>query len=468
MTIDQLVKPRSSGSRSARRPLAAALLALVVTALPACAERRPNILLVSIDSLRADHLEAYGYHRETSPLVAWLARTGALFETVVAPAPWTLPSHVSLLTSMAPRQHGVTDAATRLADGAMTLARVLEQNGYATAGFVSTILLTERYGLAQGFDSYDAQVVFAEDAYMSPRAITSERLVDAVLGWLDGWRDGASGTPFFIFLHMYDVHANYNPPPPYDRLFVPPPADAATDPKQCRVAHQLALYDGEIRYTTEQLARVIDRLRALEILDDTIVVVTADHGDEFFEHGGQGHGVRVYDEIILVPLVVRYPSRVPADQRIASQVRLMDVAPTILGLAGIAPPASFGGPPDSPHRQRDLSPWITGATLEPFPALVAFSEAEMIPGVLPLSWSVRTQDRKLLQRPLGQQPELYDLSADPREQVDRAREAPEERDGLLGIRDQWRASPENTGSAAAPLALDDETKERLRALGYLR
>jgi arylsulfatase A-like enzyme len=310
--------------------------------------------------------------------------------------------------------------------------------------------------------------VYAHDAYMSPRAVTSDRLAHAVLEWLDGWHNAGAASPFFIFLHMYDVHFNYNPPPPYNQLFEPAPVAATASQKERTNARQLALYDGEIRYTTEQLARVIDRLRALEILDDTIVVVTADHGDEFLDHGGQGHGVRTYDEIILVPLVMRYPPRIPAGQRIPSQVRLMDVAPTVLGLAGIETPAGFGGPASSPYRQRDLSPWITRSTQEAFPELVAFSEAEMIPGVLPLSWSVRTQDRKLLQRPLGQQPELYDLRADPRERVDRAAEAPDERDGLLGIRDQWRASPENTKSAAAPLTLDDETKAKLRALGYLQ
>lgn len=468
MAIDETRQAKRLPACIRARPLAGACLALAVAALSGCARSRPNILLVSIDSLRADHLEAYGYHRETSPLIAWLARTGVLFEKVVAPAPWTLPSHVSMLTSMAPRQHGVTDAATRLADGAMTLARVLKQNGYATAGFVSTILLTERYGLAQGFDFYDERVVFAHDAYMSPRAVTSDRLANAVLDWLDGWRDGDSRDPFFIFLHMYDVHSNYNPPPPYDRLFEPAPADPAVDQKRAGVERQLALYDGEIRYTTEQLARVIDRLRTLGILDDTIVVVTADHGDEFFEHGGQGHGLRVYDEIILVPLVIRYPPRVSPDQRITSQVRLMDVAPTVLGLAEIEPPAAFGGPANSPYRQRNLSPWITRGTQEAFPELVAFTEAEMIPGVLPPSWSVRTEEWKLLQRPLGQQPELYDLRADPQERVDRASEATSDRDGLLGIRDRWRASPENTGSAATPLELDEETKGKLRALGYLR
>lgn len=269
----------------------------------------PNILLVSIDTLRADHLHCYGYSRQTSPTIDRLAAEGVLFETVAAPTSWTLPSHVTLLTALAPEQHGVVHHWARLGPESLTLAEVLRAAGYSTAGFVSAPYLGASYGFSQGFDLFDDAIATSGSAarwYDS--IITSPRLYQRVGDWLTRWDDEGRERPFFVFLHMWDVHIDYIPPPPYDRLFDPDYRGTITgenlfhserihkdmDPLDLR--HIVSLYDGEIRYTDHYLGKILQVLERLDGLDNTLVVVTSDHGEEFFEHGRIEHKNALYDE----------------------------------------------------------------------------------------------------------------------------------------------------------------------------
>lgn len=444
---------------------------------PAAAAGRPNVLLVSIDSLRADHVHAHGYERETTPTLDRLAAEGAFFRTVVSPTSWTLPAHLTLLTALPPERHGVVADGQRLTEKATFLTEVLWRAGYTTVGFVSAPYLDAVYGFSQGFDRYDDYTIAKRSFSESHRGATSPLLVRTVGDWLTGWDAGGRQRPFFAFVHMWDVHYDYTPPPPYDTMFDPTyrgtvtgedyengtAVHAGMDPRD--LAHVVALYDGEIRYTDHHLGLLLDRLRALGVLDQTIVVVTADHGDEFFEHGRKGHKQALYDESVLVPLIIRYPARVPAGRVISEQVRLMDVAPTIIALTGLPPQVGFGAEAlDVSYAAHDLTPWMT-AEAEARPAgLVAYGD---LVGDAPVPVaSVRTPERKLIQEQGGARgEELYDLASDPGERRNllpgAAASAPQLREALRGWRSAWAGR-----SLAEGVVLGEEHRERLRALGY--
>ncbi|MDG2308819.1 MAG: sulfatase [Candidatus Binatia bacterium] len=439
---------------------------------------QPNVLLVSIDTLRSDHLGAYGYDRDTSPVLDRLAAEGALFESVVASSSWTLPSHTTLLTGLPPELHGVDTSEERLLTEATTLAEVLHERGYATAGFASGPYLRAMYGHDQGFDTYDESTVWPEDDIH--RKPTSPQLETLAVNWLDAWHVKEDEKPFFVFLHMWDPHYDFSPPPPYDIMFDPEYEGTVTgddfagtdqvhkDMAARDLEHVLALYDGEIRYTDEHLGRILAALERLGVYDDTIVVVTSDHGEEFFEHGKKGHSKGLYDEVVKIPWVVRYPRRIPAGQRIGNQVRSMDVAPTILGLAGIEPPQGFGSGSANPYREHDLSGWITGARkVASFPDLTAFSHETM--------WahrvSVQTPKQKLIviRTPKGRTVEFYDLANDPGEKQDLTAGGPVQGKGraLLGSLRAWDQHWKGRAPLSAPIELDPKHVEQLRALGYV-
>jgi arylsulfatase A-like enzyme len=438
----------------------------------------PNVLLVSIDSLRSDHLHSYGYKRETSPTIDSLAADGARFKTVVSPTSWTLPAHLTLLTSLPPEEHGVTDDETRLREDAVFLSEVLWDKGYTTAGFVSGPYLNAAYGFAQGWDHYDDYTVAKVSHLSAWRGVTSPPLYDVVSNWLGGWDSAGRQRPFFMFVHMWDVHYDFTPPPPYDTMFDPDYRGSVTgedfelgdqvhlgmDPRD--LEHVIALYDGEIRFTDLYLGKIIDRLRALGVLDNTIVVVTADHGEEFFEHGRKGHKKALYDESILVPLVIRFPPAVPAGRVVEPQVRLMDIAPTILSLAGLHKPDDFGtGRAKGYTAPQDLRRWIAGDGA--LPPLLAFSDLK---GEAPVPIAaVRAEDSKLIRELDGaHKEELYDLTTDRHEQVNLLRDDAVLETPLRQELSGWRDNLQSGGKMAQTFELNEGQKERLRALGYLK
>jgi len=484
----------SGTTRFVRACVASALLALVivcggagVTTLLAHTGRepasivagRPNILLVSIDSLRADHVHAYGYARETSPIIDGLARDGVLFRTVVSPTPWTLPAHLTLLTALPPERHGVVADGQRLRDNATFLAEVLWRAGYTTAGFVSAPYLDAVYGFSQGFDHYDDYTIAKRSFDASEQGTTSPALLRIVSEWLQRWGAGRRDRPFFAFIHMWDVHYDYTPPPPYDSMFDPDYHGTVTgenywygtqvhkDMDARDLEHIIALYDGEIRFTDLHLGYVLDELRNLGVLENTIVVVTADHGDEFFEHGRKGHKQDLYDESILVPLVIRFPAKVPAGRVVEDQVRLMDIAPTIIALAGLPPQPDFGpNGLQGPHAPQDLIPWITADSASALPALPAFSD---LVGDAPVPVAaLRARSSKFIKEQRGRgAEELYDLASDPGEHQNLLRDG----SGETPLREQlamWRSTWAGGSNLAQAMVLSDEHKERLHALGYLK
>lgn len=450
---------------------------------------RPHVLLISVDTLRADHLSCYGYERNTSPRIDALAAEGALFETAVSSTSWTLAAHAALLTSLPDSVHGAFRPSDRLTEDRVTLTEVLKENGYRTAGMYSGPFLHPVFGLSQGFDEYISctsadrnsgtslepdQPELRDENNRTSRAdiahedVTSPAILEEVTGWLD--RRGDDDRPFFLFLHMWDPHYNYIPPPPYDTMWDADytgnvdgrdlwtyPASEKRLPKR-DLEHLIALYDGEISFTDHHIGLILDQLEARGLLDDTLVVLTADHGEEFYEHGGYGHHRTLYDESVLVPLIMRYPKSIEAGTRVSSQVRLQDITPTILDLSGApALELAFGG---------SLRPFLERQGAERISHRPAFSELYLSN----LSALRRPPFKSLDQQLDGQhRRSVFDLENDRRERNqlpdgnDLYRTAVKEHDQLAKQIAALRGLMSDSGSADIP----QELLEELRALGYI-
>lgn len=433
----------------------------------------PNIILISIDSLRADHLHSYGYGRATSPNLDALAAEGTSFETVISPTSWTLPAHMTLLTSLPPEKHGVITNRFRLSSSIPTLPEKLQRAGYTTAGFVSATYLDGLFGFSRGFDEYDDYTLLRVAGEKSRRAMTAHLVANRAVDWLDARAKqppAAARQPFFLFLHFFDVHYDYNPPPPYSRMFDRAYRGRSTGelddirpgaaPRD--VNHAVALYDGEIAWVDANIGRILARLRAQGLDRNTIVAVTADHGEEFLDHGQAGHFKTLYDEVVRVPLIVRYPGHVAAGRRVAGQVRLMDVGPTLFSLAGVRLPRAH-----IETAARSLACFVRPAAAKPVPALPAFGDLQ---GEIA---SLRTADAKLIRNLRTHEEEFYDLTRDPRERhnVEPASDAGsdphhDEVAALRAMLEQWRAS--NNGTDADAATLDEEDKAGLKSLGYMQ
>ena len=415
--------------------------------------RAKGIVLVSIDTLRRDHVGAYGYDPPTTPRLDALAREGLVALDAVSVSSWTLPSHLSMLTSADPAIHGGTDMRHGSGRRVPTLPALLRTAGYATRAVTSHLYVSAVYGLDEGFDGLD----FHQDRRATDVA---DRAIDLV--------DRFGDRPFFLFLHFYDPHWHYDPPEAQRALFAKPYTGTITgrwgdfsgrDPGSVTpadLAHLLALYDGEIRYADDQLGRVLDHLQARGALANTLVLVTSDHGEEFLEHGSWEHQKTLYEEVVRVPLIVRGPG-VPA-KREAAPVSLLDVAPTVLAWAGVAIPPSFQGRSllaTVPDRETYGE---TDHTVDRSHKLFLRGGAARWKTILSLdpAGSVRSE-------------EWYDLAADPRE----SRSVPPPPAAADAIRARavarWKAGRSSQGapSTSTAVCLSAEQKERLRALGYV-
>ena len=440
--------------------------------------QRPNVLLISIDSLRADHVGCYGYAKPTTPTIDRLAREGVMFRSAVSTTSWTLPAHAAMFTGLYDSAHGATDVTARLDERHVTLAEAMRDAGYQTVGLYGGPFLHPTFGLDQGFETYiNCMSVLPSDApaeafreYASHAAshddVTGPRTAEQFAAWLES-QAAADGRPMFAFIHLWDVHFDYIPPEKYVRMFdadyqgdvtarnfmnndaVHPGMDARD------LAHVLALYDGEIRFTDDIIAQLLDALREAGRLDNTLVVITSDHGEEFFEHGGKGHQRTLFDEVVRVPLVVWWPGRVEAGGVVEQQVRLIDIAPTLLAAAGAAVPQAMQG--------RDLRPVMDGAGVTDEAALLELlGFGERVCGV-------RTNDYELLRDEQRELVGFFDLHKDPREQRSvsgdaRARTAAEQLRALVAANEALRmADEEGAGNDAT---MDDAMRRRLESLGY--
>lgn len=499
-----------AGGRGRSRPglpvraagIGALLLALLHVGAGALLERRgvpagtgmPNILLVTVDTLRDDHLPPYGYGRDTAPLFTRFAAEGALFLNALASAPFTQPATASLLTGLHPHTHGVRNHPNILGENHETLAESAARAGYRTAAFSSQGLLLPRWGFGQGFALFERvgtpnrfQVGLLGRALDRAGLRPVERNFDAraVTERALRWLGEEAETPFLLWLHYLDPHHPYEPPPEYARRFDRHGGGPLEDPlwpdgrrkifdlsmPPEEVERYVDRYDGEIRYTDDQIARVAARLEEMGLLDETIVVLTSDHGESLGEHGLYfAHTHYLYEPSMSVPLLLRYPPAIPPGTVVEPVVRLVDLAPTLLDLAGIAPIEGGEG--------RSLLPAIRG---EKEGARIAFGEngrtifggsSEENPRWMVEGdagrWSMaRTGDYKLIRipHPAGPVYELYDLRADPGEKRDIAAEAPEIVRLLAEALGEWMA--EDPGVSVVHDEVDDQTLQDLRSLGYV-
>jgi choline-sulfatase len=393
---------------------------------------RPNVLLVTIDTLRADHLGCYGYAAARTPTLDGLAKRGVRFATAVAHVPLTGPSHTSILTSHTPLAHGVRDNGSYvLPPTVRSVAQDFSEGGYRTAAFVSGFPLRRRFGLNRGFETYDDQLPRGKDARRTAYVErTADRTTDAALAWLDA-SPRSTSAPFFLWVHYFDPHAPYEAPAAYTL--------AAASP-----------YDGEISFVDAQLGRLLQRVEERFGAGRTLVLVTADHGESLGEHGEDTHGIFLYDATIRVPFLLAGDG-VPAGRVSETVARGIDVAPTLLDYVGLA---------DKGMEGRSLRPAADGKRLSDEPAYSESLHPKLQYGWAPLhAW--RTAHFKFIEAP---RPELYDLKTDPGETHDLSGDEPAR---LEGMRHSLDAMMAGASTPDASRKVDAETAERLAALGYV-
>ena len=444
--------PQAGAPRRGRRgawPLALAVLVLAASVVvgarlarrqgaPAGAQRKGplNVLLVTLDTTRADRLGCYGYAAARTPRLDRLAAGGVRFDNAFADAPITLPSHASLLTGLHPFAHGVRNNGNfYLPDRFETLATVLGRRGYRTAAFVSAFVLDRRYGLARGFETYDDRTDEPDASERSPEAERrGDRTALACTRWLDVHASGGAQPPFFVWLHLYDPHEPYAPPPPFRETFAGRP------------------YDGEVAFADTAMGSVLDSLQRHGLLDRSLVAVVADHGESLGDHGEETHSMFLYEAAIRVPLILWRPGLLPAGRVVASPVRTVDVAPTILDLLGAPPLAAPGA--------RSLSSVIAGRD-EPGPPVYAETWVPKLYMNGAALRALRTERFKLIDAP---RPELYDVVRDPGETDNRIAADPDTANRLRAELQRLGAAG---GAAMSVGPVDGEAAEKLRALGYL-
>ncbi len=410
-----------------------------------------NVILISIDTLRADHLGVYGYHRDTSPAIDSFARDAVVFRDAIAQAPRTLPSHAAIFTSLLPSHNGALgNYGYKLSDDELTMAEILAGQGFTTVAFTDGGLMSATYGLAQGFEHF----------HSAQERGRFETRVAPALEWISEHQD----EPFFLFLHTYEVHLPLEPAPEYLNLFeteysgpLPDviPGDLCWRINQGEVEisdedldHLIALYDGAIRSMDDSFKDLIQFLKAFDLYDSSLIVFTSDHGEEYGERGRVAHhGSTLFDEALRVPLIIKLPKRLADGSLVIdTQVRSLDILPTIMDVVGIPALDHFEG--------TSLMGSALGGQQEPLPAVSQIVGGRQV--------SLRDGSWKLIRKRSGTR--LYDLRIDPSESVNvkrrhkrAVRRLDSRLDRMLGARP----------AKETPFEPSDEEIEELRALGYV-
>jgi arylsulfatase A-like enzyme/Tfp pilus assembly protein PilF len=409
-------------------------------ALPAAAAERPNVVLVTLDTTRADRMGFLGSTRGLTPALDALARQGTVFERAFAQAPITTVSHATILSGTYPQFHRVNDFGVPLPASVPWLPDLLRAQGYRTAAFVGALILDPRGGLAPGFDrgfeTYDAGFKVKrgkEDRYATMER-RGEEVVSRALAWLGQRPPG----PFFLWVHLYDAHDPYEAPEPFGSRFAKAP------------------YDGEIAYVDAQVGRLVEGLRSAQLLDSTAVAVIADHGESLGEHGESTHGVFLYDPTIRVPLLLKRPGSRDAGRRVAARVSAVDLAPTLLEIAGVTAPPAIQG--------QSLLALASAPRAADRPAYAETDYPRRAFG-----WSSLAAwrgDRFLYVK--APRRELYDLAADPAAARNVAEERKAVADGVARTLEEFRrrTASEGGGGSTAP-AVDPQLAEKLASLGYV-
>jgi arylsulfatase A-like enzyme len=474
------------GWLSGSEPVASALLLLLAVHLASAASAasanpvphpRLNVLLITIDALRADHLGAYGYPRPTSPNIDRLARESVRFDRAVSQWPLTSPSFAALMSGTYAHTNGLMrTTAQRMPDRPLMLAELFQAGGYSTRAAVGNVNLARVFNFDQGFDTY--RELWREEDQQQTRAMTRNGL--ELLG------DASQSRPFFVWLHFFDPHARYLPPKPFDGMFV---KDSHFDPSwrvplyserrrnvggiaanvnlgtEDRVAYYVAQYDAEIRYVDEQVGILLKALEDRGLAKNTVVVLTSDHGESLGDHNYFfDHGRFPYDDCVHVPMIVRAPGIGRPGQVVSSPVQLIDLVPTLLDLTGL--------PPNPNAEGKSLRRLLAGERPGGSRWAYAFTESGYAQNY---QRSITSEHYKLVYVPdakdrrfmKGSELELYDLKADPKETKNVIGELPEVADHLKKELWSWMAKSGAAGAIPAAVRLDHGTEAQLRSLGYI-
>jgi arylsulfatase A-like enzyme len=457
--------------RTNARPFAAACLIVIASVAvmsSSCGrgptERRPNVLLVTIDTLRDDHCSVSGYELQTTPTLEALARDGARMELSYAPTATTGPTHASILTSLYPIAHGVLKNGMSLDEGFPTLAETLSASGYRTAGVVSSFVLDAKFGYGQGFDVFEDdfepatatitrnmfQGVPVDGAFDRPADRTTEEAVYLLKQFVRG------DEPFFLFVHYFDPHAPYVPPEPFASLH---PSGSADD----ALAQKIRAYDGEISFSDREIGKLLQVLEESDLERDTLVVVTADHGEGLMQRGHMHHGVHIYEEAVRVPLLFRWPGKIEAGRTLGEPVELIDLMPTILELVGVEPGDAFHG--------RSLAGALAGGeSLDPQRSVFLHRrhyEPRRIGDIAVAGekFGIRVGPWKYIVGEEEGTRELFNLQEDPGELVNVCERFPAVADELQEKLAAWKEAFGREDGGLETLSPED--LERLKALGYV-
>jgi arylsulfatase A-like enzyme/Tfp pilus assembly protein PilF len=403
--------------------------------------QKPNVILITLDTTRADHIACYGYPNIRTPNLDSLAQKGVLFEQAAASSPLTLPSHCSIMTGMYPTYHGVrVNGNAALSEEQTSIAEILSAQGYQCGAFIGAFVLDGRWGLKQGFQHYDDQFDLKKYKHIDLGAIQrpGNQVMDAALSWLEEQKK----IPFFAWIHLYDPHAPYEPPEPYRSEYSP--------------RGRVGLYDGEIAFMDEQIGRCVSWLEKNGLDKNTVLILIGDHGEGLGSHGEETHGYFIYDYAVHVPFIVVTPFDGLRAARVSSQVRAVDVFPTLLDLVKIKSPTKLQGKSLLPlmfQTKKKEGSYAYGESMAPN---MQFGWASL--------HTLRTPHYKYIDAP---RPELYDLTQDADEQTNLFQQYPDISRRMKTDLDRLMA--ETSRGAPTPQAanLDKETMERLSALGYI-
>ena len=448
-------------------PLRLGVLLLIGLLAGACSgDRPPNVVLITLDTTRRDHLSAYGYERATSPRLAAFARQGIRLDNAYTPTPTTAPSHASIFTSLYPTSHGVLKNGIRFDAPGLHLAERFSEAGYETAAFVSSFVLRSKFGWGRGFGTYDDRFQRAESSGGGNSFLwEGERIYEVfdrradhtarrAIEWVEELRDPER--PFFLFVHFFDPHDPYAPPGRFARRFV--------GSGKSGLDLAVGRYDAEIAFTDLEIGEFLDALQRAGLAPETLVVITADHGEGLRDHGHMWHGAQLYEEAMRVPMLLRWPGVLPAGRILDSAVSLVDLAPTLLELVGLSIDAE-------PLDGRSFAPLLRMGEVEGAPRDIFFyrrpySGKAEIGGSWPNgeAFGVRSGGWKYIEGADEGTRELYDLSADPEERHNLAVEQPHQARRMAGLLQEWRDAQVHVTPAASRVSPQD--RARLRELGY--
>ena len=418
-----------------------------------------------MDTTRSDHCSVYGYGLNTTPNLQRLAEEGALFNLAYSPTSTTGPTHASLFTSLYPMEHGVIRNGLPLDDRFTTLAEHFRWTGYQTAAVVSSFALDDKFGYGQGFDFYDDEFDRDSSKIWTEEWVGHEveqgfdrpgnEVTRRALQWLDRDRDRERG--FFLFLHYFDAHDPYFPPEPFLSRFEP------QDRRASALDVQVGRYDGGIAFVDSQIGVFLDGLKKRRLSENTIVIVVGDHGEGLMQHGLMAHGENLYEELVRVPFLMRWPGHIPEGSIFESPVELLDVAPTLFELLGM----DVRTPP---LKGRTLARALRGEEIydaadRPVFLFRRHYEKGTYPGIEGQMYAVRSGDWKYIDGPDEKRRELFNLADDPLERVNLFKSRRDVAADLQERLDAWREV--NTVEPTEHAAISEVDRQALEALGYV-